>query len=154
MKRNFMIYQRRDGFQVAEIATETRFANGMEFLARPHKSACWCTAAFNIVIDDDYELVGEELIDCSRLPSQVICFVDGVLKTLDQSRVNIEKMIEQYDDAIEQCHAEALEMNKNFFELYYRYWRWWNIMDEYARADDLALAHKTALKINSLMGGA
>ena len=48
-----MVYQRRDGFQIAEEATGTRLENGMEFLARPYKSALWCTAEFNIVIDDD-----------------------------------------------------------------------------------------------------
>lgn len=80
MERKFMVYQRRDGFQVAEEATGTRMKNGMDFLARPHKSANWCAAAFNIVIDDDYELVGEEVIDCSIEPTKAICFIDGVMK--------------------------------------------------------------------------
>lgn len=130
MERKFMVYQRRDGFQVAEEATGTRLENGMEFLARPNKSANWCTVAFNLVIDDDYELVGEVVIDCSRQPGQVLCFVDGVMKTLDQSRIAVEDMIEQYDDAIsdrdlivarqwkadikaaiETSHSEALEKN-------------------------------------------
>ncbi|EBZ9544607.1 hypothetical protein EH096_21655 [Salmonella enterica subsp. enterica serovar Enteritidis] len=128
-----MVYQRRDGFQIAEEASGIRLKNGMEFLARPHKSAFWCTADFNIDLhdeDDGYELVGEEIIDCSHLPAQVICFVDGVMKVFDQSRIALEDMIEQRDDAIgdrdipaalawkvdidaaiEQCHAEALEMN-------------------------------------------
>jgi hypothetical protein len=96
MERKFMVYQRRDGFQVAEEATGTRMKNGMDFLARPHKSANWCAAAFNIVIDDDYELVGEEVIDCSIGPAQVLCFIDGVMKTYD---------------AITIAHAEALDMN-------------------------------------------
>lgn len=136
MERKFMVYQRRDGFQVAEEATGTRLENGMEFLARPHKSALWCTAEFNIVIDDDYKLVGEEVIDCSSLPIRVLCFVDGVMKIFDQSRIAIENMIEELDDAIsdrdlivarqlkadinaaiELCHAEAMainaEMNSN-----------------------------------------
>lgn len=80
MERKFMVYQRRDGFQVAEEATGTRMKNGMDFLARPNKSANWCAAAFNIVIDDDYELVGEEVIDCSIEPTKAICFIDGVMK--------------------------------------------------------------------------
>ena len=50
---------------------------------------------------------------------------------------------------IEDAHAEALEMNRICSELYYRYWRWWNVMDQYCRADDLALAHKQALEMNS-----
>lgn len=130
MERKFMVYQRRDGFQIAEEATGTRLENGMEFLARPHKSALWCTAEFNIVIDDDYELVGEEFVNCSRLPTRVLCFVDGVMKIFDQSRIAIENMIEEFNDAIsdrdlivarqlkadinaaiEQCHADALETN-------------------------------------------
>ncbi|MCR9028376.1 hypothetical protein NXA99_07490 [Citrobacter amalonaticus] len=80
MERKFMVYQRRDGFQIAEEATGTRMENGMDFLARPHKSANWCAAVFNIVIDDDYELVGEEVIDFSIEPTKAICFIDGVMK--------------------------------------------------------------------------
>lgn len=133
MERKFMVYQCRDGFQIAEEATGTRLENGMEFLARPNKSGLWCTAAFNVVIDDNYELVGEEVIDCSHQPVQVLCFVDGVMKAIDQSRITIEDMIEHADDAIsdrnipaarawkididaaiEQCHAEALEMDAEF----------------------------------------
>ncbi|CAI1528377.1 Uncharacterised protein [Serratia quinivorans] len=131
MERKFMIYQRRDGFQIAEEATGIRLENGMDFLARPNKSAFWCTAAFNIDIDDDYELVGEEFIDCAHLPAQALYFVDGVMRSLDQSRIIVEDMIEQYDDAIsdrnlivarqwkadinaaiEASHYEALETNK------------------------------------------
>jgi hypothetical protein len=214
MERKFKIYQRRDGFQIAEESTGIRLENGMEFLVRPNKSAFWCLAAFNIVIDDDYALVGEEVIDCSRRPAQVICFVDGVMLAIDQSRIDVEDMIEQCDDAIsdrnipaalawkvdidaaiEHCHAEALEMdseyqqaiatiaenltlpvwdrcsgtvkteivkhhhaealemNKKCSELYYRYWRWWNVMDEYCRADDFACAHKTALKMDAEING-
>lgn len=97
MERKFMVYQRRDGFQVAEEATGTRMENGMEFLARPNKSANWCAADFNIVIDDDYELVGEEVIDCSIEPAQVLCFIDGVMKTYDANTI---------------AHAEALRMNE------------------------------------------
>ncbi|MDF7681227.1 hypothetical protein PT300_11785 [Enterobacteriaceae bacterium ESL0689] len=48
-------------------------------------------------------------------------------------------------------HAEALEMNKRFGDLYYRYWRWWHVLDEYSRAEDLALAHKQALVMNALI---
>lgn len=125
-----MIYQRRDGFQIAEEATGTRLESGMEFLARPNKSDFWYTAGFNIVIDDDYELVGEEFIDCSRPPLNVLLFVDGVMKVVHQSRIALEDMIEQYDDAINDrdlivarqfkadikaavhaCHAEALAEN-------------------------------------------
>ncbi|EDY8451032.1 hypothetical protein GQP35_004023 [Salmonella enterica subsp. enterica] len=51
--------------------------------------------------------------------------------------------------AVEESHAEALEMNQRCSELYYRYWRWWNVMDEYCRADDLACAHAVALKMNA-----
>jgi len=83
MERTFMIYQRRDGFQIAEEATGTRLASGMEMLARPNKSADWCFAAFNIDLNDGgegYELVGEESIDCSVIPAQMIEFVDGVMK--------------------------------------------------------------------------
>ena len=125
-----MIYQRRDGFQIAEEATGTRLESGMEFLARPNKSTFWYNAGFNIVIDDDYELVGEELIDCSRPPLNVLFLVDGVMKVVHQSRIALEDMIEQYDDAIsdrdlivarqfkadinaaiDACHVEALELN-------------------------------------------
>ncbi|MDN8598656.1 hypothetical protein Q0A17_04365 [Citrobacter sp. S2-9] len=55
----------------------------------------------------------------------------------------------QIKQMAEFCHAEALELNQRCSELYYRYWRWWNVMDEDSRADDLALAHKKALEINS-----
>ncbi|HCD7551790.1 TPA: hypothetical protein ND482_002097 [Citrobacter farmeri] len=135
MERTFMIYQRRDGFQIAEEVSGIRLENGMEFLARPNKSTFWCIAAFNIVIDDDYELVGEEVINCSLLPAQVLYIVDGVMKAVDQSRIAVEDMIEQYDDAINDrdlivarqwnvdiqaaikaCHTEALEMNSSFKE--------------------------------------
>lgn len=96
MEKKFKVYQRRDGFQVAEIATGIRLQNGMEFLARPNKSANWCTAAFNVVIDDDYELVGEDVVDCSRLPAQAICFVNGVMtciSVVDIKEPEIERWI-------------------------------------------------------------
>ncbi|HBC6873886.1 TPA: hypothetical protein KE043_003703 [Citrobacter koseri] len=131
MERKFMIYQRRDGFQIAEESTGTRLENGMEFLARPNKSVNWCIADFNIFIDDDYDLVGEEVIDCSRYPSRVLCFVDGVMKTIDfcEYAINAELTDEQalayfsqqsYDhlSAAEKAmantrdHAEALMMNE------------------------------------------
>lgn len=105
MERKFMIYQRRDGFQIAEEATGTRLANGMDMLARPNKSADWCFAAFNIDLTDGkdgYELVGEESIDCSVPPAQMIEFVDGVMKITST-------FAEELD--IGEAHAEALEIN-------------------------------------------
>ncbi|RTN93685.1 hypothetical protein EKN76_13705 [Enterobacter bugandensis] len=105
MERKFMIYQRRDGFQIAEEATGTRLANGMDMLARPNKSADWCFAAFNIDLtdgEDGYELVGEESIDCSVVPSQMIEFVDGVMKITNS-------FAEELD--MGEAHAEALEIN-------------------------------------------
>lgn len=56
-------------------------------------------------------------------------------------------------EVVKHHHAEALEMNRRCSELYYRYWRWWNVMDEYCRADDFACAHKTALKMNAEIDG-
>lgn len=105
MERKFMIYQRRDGFQITEEATGTRLANGMDMLARPNKSADWCFAAFNIDLtdgEDGYELVGEESIDCSVVPSQIIEFVDGVMKITNS-------FAEELD--MGEAHAEALEIN-------------------------------------------
>jgi len=105
MERKFMIYQRRDGFQIAEEATGTRLANGMDMLARPNKSADWCFAAFNIDLtdgEDGYELVGEESIDCSVAPAQMIEFVDGVTKITNS-------FAEELD--MGEAHAEVLEIN-------------------------------------------
>ncbi|HGO5420092.1 TPA: hypothetical protein ACK2W8_004701 [Klebsiella oxytoca] len=175
MERKFMVYQRRDGFQVAEEATGTRLENGMEFLARPHKSALWCTAEFNIVIDDDYEVVGEEFIDCSRLPTQVLCFVEGVMKIFDQSRIAIENMIEEFDDAIsdrdlivarqlkadinaaiEQCHVNALETNAEIERkrearrvadvVRAEFW----LGNPVTQREDLEIAHDKAIRVNYL----
>ena len=105
MERTFMIYQRRDGFQIAEEATGTRLATGMEMLARPNKSADWCFAAFNIDLndgEDGYELVGEESIDCSVAPAQMIEFVDGVMKITSTFAEVLD---------MEEAHSEALKMN-------------------------------------------
>lgn len=105
MERTFMIYQRRDGFQIAEEATGTRLASGIEMLARPNKSADWCFAAFNIDLNDGgegYELVGEESIDCSVIPAQMIEFVDGVMKITSTFADELD---------MEEAHAEALEIN-------------------------------------------
>ena len=175
MERKFMVYQRRDGFQVAEEATGTRLENGMEFLARPHKSALWCTAEFNLVIDDDYEPIGEETIDCSHLPAQVLCFVDGVMKIIDQSRIAIENMIEEYDDAIsdrdlivarqlkadinaaiEQCHVNALEANAEIERkrearrvahvVRAEFW----LGNPVTQREDLEIAHDKAIRVNYL----
>ncbi|ENI4692450.1 hypothetical protein ABX050_003831 [Salmonella enterica] len=100
MERKFMIYQRRDGFQIAEEATGARLENGLEFLARPHKSAEWCATFFNIDLNDDgYELVGEEIIDCSAC-THCIEFVDGIMRVYAFGA-----------DGIEKGHAEALGMN-------------------------------------------
>ncbi|CAM6730598.1 MULTISPECIES: hypothetical protein [Enterobacter cloacae complex] len=105
MERKFMIYQRRDGFQIAEEATGTRLDNGMDMLARPNKSADWCFAAFNIDLieeEDGYELVGEESIDCSVPPAQMIEFVDGVMKISSTCAKELD---------MDEAHVEALEIN-------------------------------------------
>lgn len=169
MERKFMIYQRRDGLQIAEEATGTRLESGMEFLARPNKSDCWYTAGFNIVFDDDYELVGEELIDCSRPPLNVLVFVDGVMKVVHQSRIALEDMVEQYDDAIsdrdlivarqlkadinaeiDACHTEASLINDALDENYplARKVLLWSYIDGEAKARTLELAHFEAMEMD------
>lgn len=142
MERKFKIYQRRDGFQIAEEATGIRLDNGMEFLARPNKSVNWCTADFNIVIDDDYELVGEEVIDCSIEPVLVICFIDGVMKTYNSKKL---------DDA----HAEALEMDIDYQKAISTIadnltLPVWDGCSETIKREVVKEHHAEALKLNSL----
>lgn len=132
MKRKFMVYQRRDGFQIAE-ATGTRLENGPDFLARPHKSASWRIAAFNVVIDDGYELKGEEVVNCSQLTTQVLCFVEGVLTLID----------------LDQLHEEAHEMNGLFNSAAFRFNHFWISLSAAERHEAVDKAHAEALEINA-----
>ncbi|WP_281083944.1 hypothetical protein [Klebsiella quasivariicola] len=83
MKRDFVIYQRRDGFQIAQEKAGEYDSHELDLFARPHKGADWCSVMFDVDLESGYELIGEEKIECSRFPAQAIDFVDGVMSIFD-----------------------------------------------------------------------